>query len=140
MTWQANLVIVNNTTNNITMVHNTLGEIGIISGNQTFNWSTTETNNTVNFNFWNDPNMYFMTSVFNFGPDQISYINRGLLPQEAQDIRLIVSNVSGAVFQQFNGLGGLNFLYDLFQNGDTLTWTYDSFSTPEPLSTTIEDQ
>lgn len=139
MTWEANLIIVNNTLNNITMVHDTLGEISVIAANQSYSWSTEESNNSLSFKFWTDPNMYFLTSVFNFGPDQVSFINRGTLPQESQDIKLTVSANSVTIFEQYNGLGGMNFLSDLFKDGETITWTYDSFSTPLPLQMNAED-
>jgi len=138
MSWQANLVIVNNTSSNINLVHSILGDIAVITQNQTFSWSTTNTENNMSFKFWDEPNIFYLESVFNFGESMITYINRGVLPAEKQDIKLTVTSDSDVIFEQFNGLGGMNFLFDLFEGGKTITFKYDLNTNPLPLSTNLD--
>lgn len=124
MTWKAKIILENNTPFNINIINNSV-YIGVTSGTSTYTYITEELNNLMNLKFWEVPNNYFLESIFSFSQNSPSYINRGTLSEQSQDIKLTVKLDSQIIFEQVNNTGGMNFLFDLFANGKSVTFIYD---------------
>lgn len=139
MAWEANIVVTNNTLHNILLTHDTLGEVGVVSSNQTFNWNTVTQDNKMIFKFWDEPNVFFMETRFNFREGTPSYINRGILPEGKQDIKMTVYSNADILYEQYNGIGGMNFLLDVFNENATVYFVYDPISNPLPLTSNTEE-
>ena len=99
MSWQATLTIHNNTDYNITVTHNTTGDLATISPGQSWSNTTSDPNNTNALKFWQQPNVWFMQGSASFGPTAGVWVDRGWMDPNGQSIKM-TANANGTVFVQ----------------------------------------
>lgn len=124
MLWQATLTIQNNTDYNITVTHNTTGDLTTISPGQSWSNTTTEINNTNALKFWQEPNVWFMQGSASFGPTSGVWVDRGWMDTDAQSIKM-TANANGTVFVQTTNGGKELLAWDKFKYGGTIDLTFD---------------
>lgn len=124
MSWQVNLKIINNTNYNITVTHNSIGDLATISPNSSWNYDTTDINNTNSLKFWEQPNIYFMQGSCSFGPQAGVYVDRGWMDPNGQTIRMTADANQKSWIQTTNG-GETLLAWNEFTDGGNIILTFD---------------
>ena len=121
--WQANIVIENNTSYNLTID-------GVGSGNQTIgpneqaSWSSTEVHNTKSLLFWVTPNVWYMQGNLSFGPEAGVYVDRGWMDNDDQTIEMIAIANDKSWTQSING-GETLLAWNEFEQGGDINLTFN---------------
>ena len=121
--WQANIVIENNTSYNLTID-------GVGPGNQTIgpneqaSWSSTEVHNTKSLLFWVTPNVWYMQGNLSFGPEAGVYVDRGWMADDDQTIEMIVVANGKSWTQSVNG-GETLLAWNEFEQGGDINLTFN---------------
>ena len=68
MAWTATLNIVNDTDYNLTVNHNTVGDLTTIAPGGSWSWTTSDPNNTNALRFWQTPGQWYMQGSVAYGP------------------------------------------------------------------------
>jgi len=124
MSWQATLNIHNNTDYNITVTHNTTGDLTTISPGQSWSNTTSEVNNTNALKFWQQSNVWFMQGSASFGPTAGVWVDRGWMDPNGQSIKM-TANANGTVFVQTSNGGKEILAWNEFEQGGTIDLTFD---------------
>lgn len=124
MSWQVNFKIINNTDYNITVTHNSTGDLTTISPNNSWNYNTTDINNTNALKFWQEPNVYFMQGSCSFGPQAGVYVDRGWMDPNGQTIKM-TADANGKVWTQTNNGGETLLAWNEFTDGGNIILTFD---------------
>ena len=119
MAWTAQLNITNNTDYNLTVNHNTVGDLTTISPGGSWSWTTSDPNNTNALRFWQQPNQWYMQGSVSFGPLAGVYMDRGWMAPDDQTIRLD-ADVNGTVFTQTENGGDTVVPWNGFEQGGTI--------------------
>ena len=126
MSWQATLTINNKTAYNITVTHNNIGDLTVISPNSS--WSNTDQestpNNTNALKFWQQPNVWFMQGSASFGPTAGVYVDRGWMDPNAQTIKM-TADANGKEWVQTQNGGETLLAWNEFEQGGVITLTFD---------------
>jgi hypothetical protein len=121
--WQANIVIENNTSYNLTID-------GVGPGNQTIgpneqaSWSSTEVHNTKSLLFWVTPNVWYMQGNLSFGPEAGVYVDRGWMANDDQTIEMIAVANGKSWTQSVNG-GETLLAWNEFEQGGDINLTFN---------------
>ena len=121
--WQANIVIENNTSYNLTID-------GVGPGNQTIgpneqaSWSSTEVHNTKSLLFWVTPNVWYMQGNLSFGPEAGVYVDRGWMDDDDQTIEMIAVANGKSWTQSVNG-GETLLAWNEFEQGGDINLTFN---------------
>lgn len=121
--WQANIVIENNTSYNLTID-------GVGPGNQTIgpnqqaSWSSTEVHNTKSLLFWVTPNVWYMQGNLSFGPEAGVYVDRGWMADDDQTIEMIAVANGKSWTQSVNG-GETLLAWNEFEDGGDINLTFN---------------
>ena len=121
--WQANIVIENNTSYNLTID-------GVGPGNQTIgpneqaSWSSTEVHNTKSLLFWVTPNVWYMQGNLSFGPEAGVYVDRGWMDNDDQTIEMIAVANGKSWTQSVNG-GETLLAWNEFEQGGDINLTFN---------------
>jgi len=124
MSWQATLKINNNTDYNITVTHNTTGDLAVIHPNGSWSNTTSDVNNTNALKFWQQPNVWFMQGSCSFGPTAGVWVDRGWMDPNGQSIKM-TANANGTVFVQTANGGKEILAWNQFEQGGTIELTFD---------------
>ena len=124
MSWQVNFKIVNNTDYNITVTHNTVGDLTTISPNNSWDYNTTDINNTNALKFWQQPNIWFMQGSCSFGPQAGVYVDRGWMDPNGQSIKM-TADANGKVWVQTTNGGETLLAWNEFPDGGNIVLTFD---------------
>jgi len=119
MAWTAQLNITNNTDYNLTVNHNTVGDLTTISPGGSWSWTTSDPNNTNALRFWQQPNQWYMQGSVSFGPLAGVYMDRGWMAPADQTIRLD-ADVNGTAFTQTQNGGAIVVPWNGFESGGTI--------------------
>jgi hypothetical protein len=119
MSWTATLNIVNNTDYNLTVNHNTVGDLTTIAPGANWSWTTSDPNNTNALRFWQQPNQWYMQGSVSFGPMAGVYMDRGWMAPGDQTIRLD-ADVNGTPFTQTENGGATVVPWNGFESGGTI--------------------
>ena len=119
MVWTATLNIVNDTDYNLTVNHNTVGDLITIAPGQSWSWATSDPNNTNALRFWNVPNQWYMQGSVAYGPMAGVYMDRGWMAPTDQTIRLD-ADVNGTGFSQTENGGATVVPWNGFESGGTI--------------------
>ena len=121
--WQANIVIENNTSYNLTID-------GVGPGNQTIgpneqaSWSSTEVHNTKSLLFWVTPNVWYMQGNLSFGPEAGVYVDRGWMANDDQTLEMIAVANGKSWTQSVNG-GETLLAWNEFEQGGDINLTFN---------------
>ena len=121
--WQANIVIENNTSYNLTID-------GVGPGNQTIgpneqaSWSSTEVHNTKSLLFWVTPNVWYMQGNLSFGPEAGVYVDRGWMANDDQKIEMIAVTNGKSRTQSVDG-GETLLAWNEFEQGGDINLTFN---------------
>jgi len=124
MTFQVNFKVENNTDYNITVTHNTVGDLATVSPNSSWGYVTEDVNNTNALKFWQQPNIYFMQGSCSFGPEAGVYVDRGWMSPTSQTIKM-TAVANGVKFIQIINGGETLVAWNQFTNGGNITLTFD---------------
>lgn len=127
MTWQATLTINNNTAYNITVTHNTIGDLTTIAPGGNWMTNTAYTNNTNALKFWQTPNTWYMQGSVAFGPQAGVYVDRGWMAPNDQTISM-TANANGKSWVQTQNGGETLLAWNGFEQGGDITLTFDKVS------------
>jgi len=116
MAWTATLNIINDTDYNLTVNHNTVGDLTTISPGGSWSWTTSDPNNTNALRFWQQPNQWYMQGSVSFGPLAGVYMDRGWMAPTDQTIRLD-ADVNGTVYTQTENGGATVVPWNGFESG-----------------------
>ena len=119
MSWNATLNIINDTDYNLTVNHNTVGDLTTIAPGANWSWTTADPNNTNALRFWQQPNQWYMQGSVSFGPMAGVYMDRGWMAPGDQTIRLD-ADVNGTTFSQTQNGGGTVVPWNGFEQGGTI--------------------
>jgi len=119
MSWTATLNIINDTDYNLTVNHNTVGDLTTISPGANWSWTTSDPNNTNALRFWQQPNQWYMQGSVSFGPMAGVYMDRGWMAPNDQTIRLD-ADVNGTPFTQTANGGATVVPWNGFEQGGTI--------------------
>jgi hypothetical protein len=119
MSWAATLNIINDTDYNLTVNHNTVGDLTTIAPGANWSWTTSDPNNTNALRFWQQPNQWYMQGSVSFGPMAGVYIDRGWMAPDDQTIRLD-ADVNGTPFTQTENGGATVVPWNGFEQGGTI--------------------
>ncbi len=119
MTWTAQLNITNLTDYNLTVNHNTVGDLTTIAPGGSWSWTTSDPNNTNALRFWSVPNQWYMQGSVAYGPMAGVYMDRGWMAPDDQTIRLD-ADVNGTVFTQTENGGATVVPWNGFESGGTI--------------------
>ena len=123
MTWTASINITNNTQYNLTVNHNTSGDLTTIAPGNSWEWSTSDPNNTMALRFWQVPNQWYMQGSVAFGPMAGVYMDRGWMSADDQSIQL-TGTVNNVEFVQTQNGGATVVPWNRFENGGTITMVF----------------
>lgn len=123
MAWSATLNITNNTPYNITVNHNTVGDLTTVAPGANWSWDTSDPNNTNALRFWKEPNQWYMQGSVSFGPMAGVYMDRGWQAPNDQSIKLI-GEVNGVKFVQIQNGGATVVSWNGFQQGGTISMVF----------------
>jgi len=124
MAWQATLNIQNNTDYNITVTHNTTGDLTTIEPGDSWSNTTDDPNNTNALKFWQEPNVWFMQGSCSFGPTAGVWVDRGWMDPNGQYIKM-TAEAGGNVFVQTTN-GGVELLaWNQFEDGGEIDIVFD---------------
>jgi hypothetical protein len=124
MTWTATLSIANNTQYNLTVNHNTVGDLTTIVPGGSWSWTTTDPNNTNALRFWEVPDQWYMQGSVAYGPLAGVYMDRGWMAADDQSIQL-TATANGIDFVQKQNGGATVVPWNGFENGGTITMIFD---------------
>jgi hypothetical protein len=124
MSWEARLTIHNYTDYNITVTHNTTGDLVTISPGQGWSTTTSEVNNTNALKFWQQPNVYFMQGSVSFGPTAGVWVDRGWMDPNGQTIKM-TANANDTIFVQTTNGGKELLAWNQFEQGGTIDLTFE---------------
>jgi hypothetical protein len=119
MAWTAVLNIVNDTDYNLTVNHNTVGDLTTIAPGASWSWTTSDPNNTNALRFWQTPGQWYMQGSVAYGPMAGVYMDRGWMAPNDQTIRLD-ADVNGIVFSQTQNGGATVVPWNGFESGGTI--------------------
>jgi len=119
MSWSATLNIINDTDYNLTVNHNTVGDLTTIAPGANWSWTTSDPNNTNALRFWQQPNQWYMQGSVSFGPMAGVYMDRGWMAPGDQTIRLD-ADVNGTPFTQTQNGGATVVPWNGFEQGGTI--------------------
>jgi hypothetical protein len=119
MSWTATLNIINDTDYNLTVNHNTVGDLTTIAPGANWSWTTSDPNNTNALRFWQQPNQWYMQGSVSFGPMAGVYMDRGWMAPNDQTIRLD-ADVNGTAFSQTSNGGATVVPWNGFEQGGTI--------------------
>ena len=125
MSWTATLNIVNKTNYNITVNHNSAGDLATIAPGESWSTTTSETFNTNALRFWQQPNVWYMQGSVSFGPQAGVYMDRGWMAPNDQSIKLI-ADANGTKFIQMQNGGSTVLPWNGFTNGGTIIMTFSN--------------
>lgn len=125
MSWQATLNINNNTKYNLTVTHNTVGDLTTIAPGGSWSNTTQETNNTNALKFWETPNTWYMQGSCAFGPLAGVYVDRGWMAPNDQSIKM-TADANGTTWVQTENGGETLLAWNQFEDGGTITLTFDA--------------
>lgn len=123
MTWTAQLTIHNDTTYNITVNHNSQGDLTTIAPGASWSNTTSDPNNTNALRFWVTPNVWYMQGSVAYGPMAGVYMDRGWQAPTDQTIRL-VGVANGVTFTQTTNGGKTVLAWNEFESGGTIDMTF----------------
>lgn len=123
MAWSATLEITNNTDYNLTVNHNTVGDLTTIAPGGNWSWTTSDPNNTNALRFWQMPGQWYMQGSVAYGPMAGVYMDRGWMAPNDQTIQLRGS-VNGVNFTQKQNGGATVVPWNGFENGGTITMVF----------------
>jgi hypothetical protein len=124
MSWTATLNIINDTDYNLTVNHNTVGDLITIAPGANWSWTTSDPNNTNALRFWQQPNQWYMQGSVSFGPMAGVYMDRGWMAPNDQTIRLD-ADVNGTPFTQTENGGATVVPWNGFEQGGTISMTFN---------------
>ena len=124
MSWSAELTITNNTPYNITVNHNTTGDLTTIAKDATWSWTTSNPNNTMALRFWTVPDQWYMQGSVAYGPMAGVYMDRGWQAAGDQSICL-TGQVNGVKFIQTQNGGATVVPWNGFESGGDISMTFD---------------
>lgn len=124
MSWSATLNITNNTAYNLTVNHNTVGDLITVPPGGSWSNTTSDPNNTNALRFWNVPNQWYMQGSVAYGPMAGVYMDRGWMSPTDQTIKLTAS-VNGTGFTQTQNGGATVVPWNGFEQGGTIDMTFD---------------
>jgi len=119
MSWTATLNIINDTDYNLTVNHNTVGDLTTIAPGANWSWTTSDPNNTNALRFWQQPNQWYMQGSVSFGPMAGVYMDRGWMAPGDKTIRLD-ADVNGTTFSQTENGGATVVPWNGFEQGGTI--------------------
>lgn len=125
MSWQATLNITNNTSYNITVTHNTTGDLTTIEPGGSWSNTTTDNNNTNALKFWQQPNVWFMQGSCSFGPTAGVWVDRGWMDPNAQTIMMVATSCGNTFTQTTNG-GNELLAWNEFEDGGDINITFNT--------------
>lgn len=125
MSWTAILDITNNTKYNLTVNHNTVGDLTTIAPGGSWTYTTSDPNNTNALRFWSVPNQWYMQGSVAYGPLAGVYMDRGWMAPNDQTIRL-TADVNGTPFVQTQNGGATVVAWNGFESGGTIRMTFDA--------------
>jgi hypothetical protein len=124
MSWQATLNIQNNTEYNITVTHNTTGDLTTIEPGDSWSNTTDDPNNTNALKFWKVPNVWFMQGSCSFGPTAGVWVDRGWMDPNGQVI-MMVAESCGKTFTQTTNGGNELLAWNEFEDGGDINITFN---------------
>ena len=124
MSWQATLDITNRTTYNLTVNHNSVGDLTTISPGGSWSWTTSDPNNTNALRFWQEPGQWYMQGCVAYGPTAGVYMDRGWQAPNDQSIRL-TADANGTSFVQAQNGGATVLPWNGFEQGGNINMTFD---------------
>lgn len=123
MAWTATLNIINNTAYNLTVNHNTVGDLATIAPGGSWSNTTSDPNNTNALRFWQVPNQWYMQGSVAYGPMAGVYMDRGWMAPDDQSIEL-VADANGTAFKQTQNGGATVLPWNGFEQGGTITMAF----------------
>lgn len=123
--WEAVLTIHNNTKYNITVNHNTTGDLTVVEPGDSWTWGTQDPNNTNALRFWITPNVWYMQGSVSYGPTAGVWVDRGWMDPNGQLIKM-TANANGTVFVQTTNGGKEILAWNQFGQGGTIDLTFDN--------------
>ena len=124
MTWQATLNITNNTDYNLTVNHNSVGDLTTIPPGGSWSNTTSDPNNTNALRFWQQPNQWYMQGCVAYGPLAGVYMDRGWMAPNDQTIKM-VGVANGTTFTQIQNGGETVLPWNGFEQGGEITLTFN---------------
>jgi hypothetical protein len=119
MAWTATLNITNLTDYNLTVNHNTVGDLTTIAPGAAWSWTTSDPNNTNALRFWQTPGQWYMQGSVAYGPMAGVYMDRGWMAPADQTIRLD-ADVNGTGFSQTQNGGATVVPWNGFESGGNI--------------------
>lgn len=119
MAWTATLNITNLTDYNLTVNHNTVGDLTTIAPGADWSWTTSDPNNTNALRFWTVPGQWYMQGSVAYGPMAGVYMDRGWMAPGDQTIEL-TADVNGTPFNQTENGGATVVPWNGFESGGTI--------------------
>ena len=123
MAWTATLNITNLTDYNLTVNHNTVGDLTTIAPGADWSWTTPDPNNTNALRFWQTPGQWYMQGSVAYGPMAGVYMDRGWMAPTDQTIRLD-ADVNGTGFSQTQNGGATVVPWNGFESGGTINMKF----------------
>lgn len=124
MSWQATLNITNNTDYNLTVNHNSIGDLTTIPPGGSWTNTTDNPNNTNALRFWQQPNVWYMQGSVSYGPTAGVYMDRGWQAPNDQTIKLTAS-AGGTKFIQTQNGGATVLPWNGFEQGGDIDMVFD---------------
>ena len=119
MAWTATLNITNLTDYNLTVNHNTVGDLTTIAPGAAWSWTTSDPNNTNALRFWQTPGQWYMQGSVAYGPMAGVYMDRGWMAPSDQTI-VLNADVNGTGFTQTQNGGATVVHWNGFESGGTI--------------------
>ena len=123
MAWTPTLNITNLTDYNLTVNHNTVGDLTTIAPGAAWTWTTSDPNNTNALRFWTVPGQWYMQGSVAYGPMAGVYMDRGWMAPGDQTIRLD-ADVNGTGFSQTQNGGATVVPWNGFESGGTINMKF----------------
>lgn len=123
MAWTATLNITNLTDYNLTVNHNTVGDLTTIAPGADWSWTTSDPNNTNALRFWTVPGQWYMQGSVAYGPMAGVYMDRGWMAPGDQTIEL-TADVNGTPFNQTENGGATVVPWNGFESGGTINMKF----------------
>jgi hypothetical protein len=123
MAWTATLNITNLTDYNLTVNHNTVGDLTTIAPGADWSWTTSDPNNTNALRFWTVPGQWYMQGSVAYGPMAGVYMDRGWMAPGDQTIEL-TADVNGTPFDQTQNGGATVVPWNGFESGGTINMKF----------------
>ena len=123
MAWTATLNITNLTDYNLTVNHNTVGDLTTIAPGAAWSWTTSDPNNTNALRFWQTPGQWYMQGSVAYGPMAGVYMDRGWMAPSDQTI-VLNADVNGTGFSQTQNGGATVVPWNGFESGGTINMKF----------------